>query len=102
MLRIAQYVNVPLVESYHPVDPVRATAADNDICVLSASECTRSSPQYRHNCTAFTLGGDTYYYSFIVGNLTDNCISLVVTTYTTERTSYIIKIVENWIPSEIN
>jgi len=40
----AQYVNVPLVELHHPVDPVRATAADNDIA-LSASECTRSSPQ---------------------------------------------------------
>jgi len=28
--------------TYHPVDPVRATAADNDI-TLSVSECTQSS-----------------------------------------------------------
>jgi len=30
--------------TYHPVDPVRATAADNDI-TLSISECTQSGSQ---------------------------------------------------------
>jgi len=73
MLRIDAVCKRSSGVTCHPVDLVRATAADNDIA-LSASECPRSQT----HCMALALGNNAYYCGFIE-NLTDNCISVATT-----------------------